>query len=329
MKKVIDNPRLIYKCCKLYFENRLSQAEIAETLGISRVSVSRMIRAGQENGFVKIRVVPPGQLGSSRLEEALQTLFGLEEAVVIESASSHPGPDQTTLMRSAVISLLETELREDDYVGVSMGHTLCSVYMGAPPQTEQIGCTFVPMIGGISVSGQASESIHSNQIARGFAALFGGRSVEFFAPAIFSDAGLMRDFLQEQSCREILSCYDRLTAAVMGIGTADSGSMSTMERAGYTTRAEILAMTRRGMVGDISLQYFDENGSYEPFMDFNSRVAGLSLEQLKKVPKKICIGAGPEKARAIRSAIRGGYVSILVTDTACASALIELESETS
>ena len=327
MKKVIDNPRLIYKCCKLYYENEMSQADIAESLGVSRVSVSRMIRAGQERGYVQIRVISPGQLGSSRLEESLIRLCGLAEAVVIDGEASLGGADQVSVLRTSLISLLEAELRETDYVGVSMGHTLMSIYAGSHQNAGRIGCTFIPMVGGVSLTGQSTEAIHSNQIARGFADMFGGRYMEFFSPAVFSDAALMQSFMQEQANREILASYDRLDAAIMGIGMPDSTSLSTMEKAGYTTRDEIRAMTERGMVGDISLQYFNAEGDGSPFRDFNSRVAGLPLEKLRLVPKKICIAAGREKAAAIRAAIRGGYVNILVTDTECARALIEAESE--
>ena len=59
MKKLVDDIGLIYKCCKMYYEDRLSQHQIADQLGISRVTVSRMLSAGRKMGIVRIQVVEP------------------------------------------------------------------------------------------------------------------------------------------------------------------------------------------------------------------------------------------------------------------------------
>ena len=36
MKKIVDDNRLIYKCCYLYYMDGLGQKEICDQLGISR-----------------------------------------------------------------------------------------------------------------------------------------------------------------------------------------------------------------------------------------------------------------------------------------------------
>ena len=86
MRKVVDDPRLIFKCCKLYYEEQIGQQQIADRLGISRVSVSRMLAAGKEMGIVLIQVISPDNLAYSQLEQKLERLFGLKEAVVVENS---------------------------------------------------------------------------------------------------------------------------------------------------------------------------------------------------------------------------------------------------
>ena len=54
MKKIVDDNRLIYKCCYLYYMDGLGQKEICDQLGISRATVSRLLKAGKENGVVRI-----------------------------------------------------------------------------------------------------------------------------------------------------------------------------------------------------------------------------------------------------------------------------------
>ena len=41
MRKIIDDERLIYQCCSLYYEEHMGQSQIAKHLGISKSSVSR------------------------------------------------------------------------------------------------------------------------------------------------------------------------------------------------------------------------------------------------------------------------------------------------
>ena len=50
----------------------------------------------------------------------------------------------------------------------------------------------------------------------------------------------------------------------------------------------------------------------------------MNLNKLKKVPYAIGIASGVRKAEAIRGAIKGGYINVLVTDAQCGQALTRL-----
>ena len=326
MRKVVDDPRLIYKCCKLYYEDDFSQQQIADALGVSRVSVSRMLCAGRETGMVKIQVVSPNHLTYSRLEHELEQLYGLKEAVVVENSPLSTNYDQLTALSAETLSLLETYLHDGDMVGVSMGVTLHNICRGTRPSTHSIGCTFVPILGGVSSGRSATVNIHSNQIALSFAQLFGGEYVEFFSPAIFSDPEVLKGFMKEAPMRRILQYYREVKTVIMGIGTPNRAG-STMLRAGYITQDKMQQLVARGVAGDLSLQFFDREGNTDIFEEFNSRVAGMPLRQLREVENKICIGSGVHKADAIHGAMCGGFVNILVTDQECALRLIEMRKE--
>jgi len=55
---------------------------------------------------------------------------------------------------------------------------------------------------------------------------------------------------------------------------------------------------------------------------FNDRVVGMDLEQLRKVKRSVGIAGGQRKIAAIRGAVRGGLVNVLITDLATAQALV-------
>ena len=55
----------------------------------------------------------------------------------------------------------------------------------------------------------------------------------------------------------------------------------------------------------------------------NDRVVSMELEQLKNVDRAIGIAGGSQKFAAIRGALRGGLINILITDNCTAAKLIE------
>jgi DNA-binding transcriptional regulator LsrR (DeoR family) len=56
-----EDPRLIARVARLYYESRVRQNEIAEQLGLSQAAVSRLLTLGEKEGIVKIVVnIPRG-----------------------------------------------------------------------------------------------------------------------------------------------------------------------------------------------------------------------------------------------------------------------------
>ena len=98
--------RLITKAARLYYEERLTQTEIASRLGISQVTVSRLLKKAEEYGIVRTTVVtPPGAF--TELEDLLERKFGLSQVVVGEASRDS---EQTVLsaIGSAAAQFLES-----------------------------------------------------------------------------------------------------------------------------------------------------------------------------------------------------------------------------
>ena len=67
---------------------------------------------------------------------------------------------------------------------------------------------------------------------------------------------------------------------------------------------------------------FDKEGNAEPFQQFNERVAGMTFPMIKKIRNRIAIAGGANRAEAVKGAIRGGYVNMLITNNECAEKLL-------
>lgn len=76
-----DDIRLIVKIAQLYYEQDMTQAQIARELGIYRTTISRLLKRGREQGIVTI-AINYDYNENLWLEQQLKQKFGLKEAVV-------------------------------------------------------------------------------------------------------------------------------------------------------------------------------------------------------------------------------------------------------
>ena len=138
--------RIITKAARLYYEERLTQTEIAGRLGISQVAVSRLLKRAEEHGVVRTTVIsPPGAF--AELEGLLEQRFGLSQAVIAEAARD---AEEAVLnaIGSAAAQLLETTLKSGDVIGISSwSASLLSMVDQMHPVRRIQKCTVVQMLG--------------------------------------------------------------------------------------------------------------------------------------------------------------------------------------
>ena len=322
LKKIVDDLRTIYKCCSLYYEDNKSQQEICESLQISRATVSRMLKAGREKGIVTISVQNPMQYSYGELEKEVEKRFGLKEIIVVYN-DVFDSKDHVATQLSEVASGYLNDLFEDgDYIGVSMGYTVNNITKVNKRFEPKPDLTFLPLMGGISQRKMNREDVQSNEMAAKFAQLYGGKYLQFLSPAVFSSHEILEGFLQEESINYIFDYYDKLDTVIMGVGIP-AHEKSTLVASQYVDEAYLNKMIEKGAVGDISLQFFNAEGDLTPFQEFNNRVASLSMERLKKVRNRVAIASGAEKAEAVKGAMKGGFLNILITDVACVENLLK------
>ena len=84
MKKIVDDERLIYKVCCLYYQDNMNQKEIGDYLGVSRSSVLRMLQKGKELGIVKIKLNNPSTFDYGEMEKKLENMYGLKDVLIVE-----------------------------------------------------------------------------------------------------------------------------------------------------------------------------------------------------------------------------------------------------
>ena len=253
------------------------------------------------------------------MERELEKKYHLQEAIIVPSSPISDGQyPVSSEIGSATLEYLSRVLLDGYLVGITMGLAIQNVVRSDYFIRSPIKATFVPLVGGVA---ESRLDIHSNYLAQEFADRFVGDCVQFFAPAVFSRREVLEGFLEEKTIRNVIRLYSRLDLVLMGIGIP-STEHSTILQTGYVDRAILAEFTSRGAVGDIALRYFDASGDTTPFQDFNERVAGIPLDTLKKIPRRVGVAGGRAKKDAVLGAIRGGFINVLITDIDCAENLI-------
>ena len=80
-------------------------------------------------------------------------------------------------------------------------------------------------------------------------------------------------------------------------------------------------LAEAGVVGDICLRYLDAAGGLVDSVVGN-RVMGIDAVTLRHIPRRIGVGGGIRKHAAVRAAVRGGWLTVLITDHLTARAVL-------
>ena len=108
---------------------------------------------------------------------------------------------------------------------------------------------------------------------------------------------------------------------LMGIGCLTPSRL--LFKSGNVLDAEDMQELRaHGAIGDICLRFYDADGELVD-SHFNRRVVGISAEQIRATPRRVAVAGGKRKIEAIRGALRGKWVTTLITDLHVAQALLD------
>jgi DNA-binding transcriptional regulator LsrR (DeoR family) len=309
-----DQKKLLYKIAKAYYEDGFTQGQIGKRFGISRIKVSRLLQQARQEKLVQITVIPPED-SKADLERELESVYGLDEAVII-SPSSDDKPVVTTELGPAAVGCLLRYLHGNEVLSVSWGSTLLSV-VDALPITNWPDLTVVQMMGGL---GRPEAEVHGNDIARRMAQAFGARPRLLSAPGIVTSKMVRDSLLADPQISDTLALSARADVAMVGIGVPVPDSV--VMQAGAILAEEVEQLKAQGAVGDIALRFFDPDG--QPIKhEINDRIIGLDPDQIRSIPRVIGVAGGAEKFEVIRAALRGKFINVLVTDDRIGTRLLE------
>jgi DNA-binding transcriptional regulator LsrR (DeoR family) len=311
-----DRMSLLTKIARMYHEQGIRQPEIALRLHISQSRVSRFLKEAAALGVVRTIVVAPSGV-HSELEEAVRDRYRLRDVVVADSSSE----DDAALLAalgSAGAAYLETTLTGSDRVGISSwSATLLSAVDSMAPRTSRTAEMIVQVIGGV---GNSTVQVKATHLTERLARVTGATAMFLPTPGVVSSRTVRDALLSDAYVADVVAEWARLTTLLVGIGSLQPSAL-LRDSGNAVSTADQDNLRKLGAVGDVCLSFFDADGKLVD-ADLHDRVVGIGSEALREVPRRISIAGGQRKHEAIRAAVLGRWVDVLITDVDTARFLL-------
>ena len=298
----------------MYYVEELTQNDIAQHLGLGRVTVVRLLSDVRERHEVKFSIESsvPECVG---LERELERHFGLAEAVVVPVSS--PEADATEPISAATGQYLAEFVKPGMKLGVGWGRTLLESlqYIQEVPTEDLL---VVSLLGGIT----KVRRFNPSEFAWRFSSLFQAECYLMTAPAIVDAPETRRILIERCGLGEVFERAKTLDAVLFSVGGVDP--KGTAFRDGFIPDDVRRSMIRKGAVGESLFYFFDAQGPQiqHPIHDC---VMAVPPDTIRAVPQRIIASGGIQKAVAMRAAIRLFEPTVLITDEHAAARILAID----
>ena len=311
------------KVVDMYYKEEMSQDAISKKLNISRATVSRTLTRAKKEGIVKIQINYPSE-NTIELEKNIEKKFGLKEVLI--------GVENESVSKDYAVALQASEylariLKNNMKLGINWGRSMKNLVTtfeqeGYNKSINVKGVEIIPFLGTNNSFEEKSQSLrltYSNFLAIKMAELLKCKNYNLSAPMIVSSQKVKDVIINEPDVSGVLKKAKTCDVALLGIGSIDKNSslfvlMDDGEKMSDTIK-------QQGGIGEVIGRAYDENGNII-HSELDNRIIGVTLEELKQIPLKIGVGYGNQKVKAIKAALKGGLIDVLITDRETAEKLV-------
>jgi len=308
----ISGENVVIEVAWMYYRDGLNQKDIAERLDISRATVVNYLQEARERGLIRITLADAA-FTTHRLAQALCARFGLRAAYVVpDEGLEEPAAFDRVVQGAA--EWLPALLAPGDRLGVAWGRTVYELAEAIEPQRID-DLAVLQLVGSMASPYGFTAEACSTRLAE----QLGARCYNLHSPAILSNAPLAVALRAEPIIAAQLDRLRTVNKFLFSVGTCQPDSH--VVGAGVATRADLDANIAQGAVGVLCGRFIDAQGRAIPG-PMEARMIGVPLPQLTGLDMGILVTPGHDKVAATHAAIRGGYVTHLVTGLTVAEALL-------
>lgn len=307
-----DNVKIqkMVEIAKMYYEENLTQNDIAKRLGVSRPLVSKMLADAREAGIVTIQIKSPF-VSNEFLMEEIKKIYNIDGGMVIPQSDTDYLTDQVIL--NNIISYINNDLKKYKKFGLGWGKIISDLVQKLEISEKKIELEgyVCPLVGNISMP---TKDFHSNELIRMFSQMTFLKPYYLFAPAFLATEQEKNLFMNIENYKDIKRLWEKLDVAILSIGNPPSvPDLATASRFGNNLQKE-------KAIGNILSYYYDINGKF--ITGDNDFSIEIPLTDLRKVEHVIGICSSKTSREAIIGALKTKIITHLIIDEATAKEII-------
>lgn len=308
-----DDTSMATRAAWLHYVGGLTQAAVAKRLGLTSLKAHRLITKAAQDGLVKVYI--DGDVSECvALENALAERFKLSVCEVIPDFDPDDLPLRALGIAGAQFLKREFERGQAMLIGMGHGRTLaaCVEYLSRTPTTR---VRFVSLLGGLTRKFAANPFDVLHRLAERTGADAFVMPVPMFANTVEDRTVL----LGQRGIQEVFDLGRAADLLVAGIGTTEFEA--SLVATGMIEKSEIAEIKAQGGVGELLGHFFDAGGAAVE-TTLSDRTLALGRDDLRD-RRIVAVAGGAIKVAAIRSVLKSGFLSGLITDERTARGLME------
>lgn len=310
-----DDTRLLVEIAHMYYDDQLTQQQIAKQINMSRSLVSKLLNKARTEGVVEITIRDDIVHPHRNLEIRLKEIFGMQEVILADTENSRYPRKRVALEAG---KYLARKFPGVHYAAVSAGRMTREIAVNFSSSVPFSNLIFVPMSGGL---GEERWEVQANNVCEYFAHNCGAASIQLHAPIVV-DSQEARDMLMKQYfIKDVLEKARKADIAIVGIGS--SLQYFELKESYLHGLDKDDDKIKERIKGDISYNYFDESGNMVDCR-WNRQLMSVNLDELWNIPEVVCAASEEEKAESIYIAMKEGLFTTLVTTADIAKKIIQI-----
>ncbi|MEM1285912.1 MAG: sugar-binding transcriptional regulator [Pseudomonadota bacterium] len=310
-----DTASLRMRAAWLYFHGDLTQKEIAETLGVSRSTVVRMLDEARKRDEVQIWInAEPGDC--TELAVKLEEQLGLDEVIVVPGDGD---ANQTARNVGAALGQFLSDVVTDGMsIGVGWGRTVSASLATFRPQRRE-GAHVVSLLGGLL----ETSGFNPTDVSWRVASRLGADCSLYLAPLIVDSHDTKQRLIEKCGLDRVEEAASQLDLAILSCGDIGVEGSSLSHK--FLTSDEYQELLQAGAICDTLCQFLDAGGQTvdHPVHD---RVMAVDLDTIAKAGHVVLASGGERRASAIRATVKRTACRTLITDEAAVRALLDDQS---
>lgn len=324
-----DELQELLDVARLYYNEHLSQREIAKRMKVLPMYVGRLLQKAHDRGIIKIQILAPVVEDARR--ELMRRFSFLKDALVVPSSEDFVFERRLCAQAAAEYF----EMKVDDgvkSVALSGGYTVYEMVNALPKRHRRLDIYPTAIIGrGPGFGPSPDNSVNVDLLwSKSGEKIATSHYASILPPENLNDIKELQkdqnEFLKRPTIRKVYNGMRRVECVFTSIGNlVESNEYRRFSLAirKFARSGMVKQLTAEGVAGGVSYSFFDSEGNSRASWNF---AISLDVDHLKKMVnegKSVVIIAGRYKEKSLAAALKGKIGNVLITDDRTARQLLE------